>query len=231
MSPDGSGLTPDRDQGEPPCQSPGDARHGVAGQGARAEVGESPTGVDRPHPAGRGLADPGPPPAPTADGGSLFDNGTRERIRDLLIRMPGTNKNQIARRLDLHPSLRDYHLKKLLREDLVVTRSSVRGREILCFWWEDADLWNDLRTRVLYGRRASRLVALYIADHPGATTAEIGGALDRSGATIRYHLGTLGGRSLVERERDGRRIHYRPAGHLVSWVEDVGEGFPRPWRD
>ncbi len=189
-----------------------------------------PTGVDRPLPAARGSDGPRQAPVSTAESGSLFANETRERIRELLIRMPGMNKNQLARRLDIYPSLRDYHLKKLIRDGLVVTRSSARGREILCFWWEDADLWHDPRTRILYGRRASRLVALYIADHPGSTSSEIGAALDRSDATIRYHLDSLLGKCLVARERDGRQIRYRPSDRLTSWVEEIGEGFPRPWQ-
>lgn len=229
MSPEGAGLTPDREPGEPADPRPGRHRHGPS-EGEAFEVGNQRPGVDSRPPGDPGPRGPGHAPSPTAGQGSSLGHETRDRIRDLLIRMPGTNKNQIARRLGIYPSLRDYHLRRLLREGLVVTRPSDRGRETLCFWWEDAHLWQDPRTRILYGRQAPRRVALYIADHPGATTAEIAGALQRSPGTIRYHLGNLGASALVGQERDGRQVHYRPSDRLTSWVEEIGQGFPRPWQ-
>lgn len=160
----------------------------------------------------------------------LLEHPTRQAIVDLLAKRPGMNKSQICKELDLRANVVDHHIEKLEEAQLVVTEESENGYETLCFRLEDAMLWADDRTRVLYGRRGVRAVGLFLAENPGATTREIAEALHLTTVTIRQHLRTLMCHGLVERYPAGQTNLYKPATVLEEWACEVGEGFDRRWK-
>lgn len=159
-----------------------------------------------------------------------LDHPHRKAIVELLRERPGLNKNQIAEELGLDVNVVDHHIDKLEHEaQLVVTKDSAQGKEVLCFLTEDVDHWENENTRILFGRRTKRVVALFIAEYPGRTTREIAEALRLSPWTVRYHLRTLIRHGLVDRHASGQTKLYEPAKVLTAWVEEVGQGFERPW--
>lgn len=95
---------------------------------------------------------------------------------------------------------------------------------------QDVDLWTDEFTRILFGRRQSRAVALFLAENPGKTTRQIAQALRISPVTARHHLRTLMEHGLVHRYPAGQTKIYEPDDALTTWVRDEGEAFERPWR-
>lgn len=70
----------------------------------------------------------------------LLEHPLRARILDLVEERPGSNKNQLAGSLDIHPNLLEHHLEKLEDARLLVTRPSAQEREVLVFSAEDAEL-------------------------------------------------------------------------------------------
>lgn len=157
------------------------------------------------------------------------DHPVREQILDLVGDRPGLNKHQVAQALGLHDNVVEHHLGRLTQAGAVVLRDASRERETLVFRTEDADLWDDERTRILFGRAAKRNIALYLADHSGAMTQEIAEALGLSPVTIRHHLRVLREHDLVQRHRAGRTFRYEPGEVLDAWIERAGDGFPRTW--
>lgn len=159
----------------------------------------------------------------------LLSHPTRKGLLELIRERPGRNKHQIAQELDVDPSVVDHHLKRLCLASLTITRKREDSNEIHCFVAEDERLWDEERTRSLFGRGGQREVALYLAENPGAKTHEIAAALELSATTIRHHLQALRERDLVRQYSAGRTYLYDASPILDAWVETVGDKFDRPW--
>lgn len=162
---------------------------------------------------------------------SALDHDTRHAIYETVARTPGLNKRQIAQRVGIERSTAHHHLERLEGYELVELLAGERDNEVLCFHPDHAHLWNDERTRLLYGQRPARQVALYVSANPGATTRELEEALDAAPRTIRDHLGELRDRGLVEAHRFRRRVEYHATPSLEAWAGEVGECYPRSWID
>jgi DNA-binding transcriptional ArsR family regulator len=158
---------------------------------------------------------------------SLLENPVRRRIVERLDETPGLNNNQLSKRVGVPWNLLRFHLQRLADAGLVVVREGVRGEQKVCFLAKDEHLWERDETRVLFGRRSNREVALIVARNPGATVAEIAEAVDLTDVTVRYHLETLRDHGLVERIRTGRSYDHHPTEALKAWVDEVGEVFER----
>lgn len=158
----------------------------------------------------------------------LLDQPTRRRIVEELEKRPGLNKRRLCDHLDLYMSQVDQHVRRLQKAGIVVTRPSPREREVLVFRAEDEELWENERTRILYGRSPVRQVALYLAENPGAGSQEIADAMDLTAITVRHHLRTLRDHKLVATLQIGRSYEYHPSNELRAWAETTGEHFERP---
>lgn len=156
---------------------------------------------------------------------------TRRAILDFLEQKPGSNKHQIGRELGLSAGNLYHHLDKLERHGCIVILNNPGEQEQHCFRMQDADLWLNERTRILFGRKPKRDVAIYVAEHPGQTCREIAPELGSAVSTIRHHLKALRKHDLAHRHRAGRTYVYEPSWGLERWVEKVADGFDRPWRD
>ncbi len=159
----------------------------------------------------------------------LLEHPTRRRIVDTLEIMPGMNKNQLRHELDVGLKVLDYHLTKMEDEGLVVRKPSAQDKEVLYFRPEDTDLWENPRTRIMFGRRPTRHVGLYLADHPGAGSNAIADALDLSVVTVRHHLRTLRDHDLIVSAKIGRSVEYHPLNELRAWAKELGDNFDKPW--
>lgn len=165
----------------------------------------------------------------TPDQKALLEHPGRRGLIALLRRAPGLNKNSLAQALGEYPNTIEYHLQKLEEAGLVTIRKGEQGREKVCFLPGQEHLWEDDRTRILFGRRPVREIALYIAENAGATSRRIAQAVDLSPITVRHHLETLSNYDLIDRQRAGRSFHYQAQPSLNAWVEEVGQGYDRPW--
>ncbi len=166
---------------------------------------------------------------PTSFQRALLKNEVRARIVSRLQSKPRLNKSQVCKELDIYANLGNFHLTRLEEAGIVIERPGTQGAEVLCFMRRDAHLWDDSETRVMFGRRPTRDVGLYVAENPGSTTKQVAASVDRSPITIRHHLRTLRGFELAEQRRLVRRVTYHPSQKLVDWTRDVGSYFDRPW--
>lgn len=162
---------------------------------------------------------------------ALLRHEVRGAIVDLLQNRPGMNKNQLSRELDIYVNLLDFHLNRLIKAGIVTTRPAAQGKEVLCFLPRDVHLWEDPDTRILFGRKPTRDVGLFLAENPGCTTKAVADALDCSPVTVRHHLRTLGDHGLVDKLRLSRRVIYQPEEKLRQWVQEIGTHFDRPWEE
>lgn len=162
---------------------------------------------------------------------ALLRNPNRKAIVEQLGKTPGLNKNQLRKKLGLLPNLLDFHLDRLEEHGLVVMKDSAQEKETLCFLRSDEELWSDEETRIMFGRRSTRDIGLFIAENPGAETEEIADAVGLSEVTVRHHLRTLKEHGMIQRVRLGRSFEYHPSDVLEVWNERVGECFARPWTD
>lgn len=159
----------------------------------------------------------------------LLRHPIRQAIVEQLRRTPGLNKHQLQGKLDLLPNRLRFHLKRLREAGIVATRSGPQGNEVLCFLEEQEELWRDDDLQIMFGRRSTRDVGLYLAENPGASTVEFADALNLAPVTVRHHLRTLERHEMVRRLNVGRSVEYHPTQLLTTWHEKVGDRFPRPW--
>lgn len=158
-----------------------------------------------------------------------LEHPTRKGIMELLEQRPGLNMHRIGVELGLNPSVLKHHIEELEEKQLITRQPSEREGEKICFRVEDVDLWEMESTRILFGQGQTRKVALFIAEHPGATTREIAEAMGISPVTVAYHAKTLMRYDLVDRYPAGQTLLYEANEVLERWVIDVGKGFKRPW--
>lgn len=183
-------------------------------------------------------SDPGPPEDGSSDAGLpideskldpfqrvLLEQPTRREIVDVLARLPGLNKNQLAQRLPVVRRTAVHHVDVLASADLLVVRPSERGREKLCFLHKHAHLWEDRSTRILYGQAPTRIVALYLVDTEPVTTDEIVQALEKTPAAVRTHLARLRERGLATKLRGARRSTHFATDQLRDWVKEWGDEY------
>lgn len=156
----------------------------------------------------------------TPEPGSEPPNSSAEHRASILnvVRTdPGLNKSQIGEEARIGPSLASYHVDELMEAGQLVGRESPRGGELVCFLSEHDHLWEEDRTRILYGRRTTRRVAICLLEEVAFDTAGIAEALSKTRSTVRYHLRKLKDRDLVESRQLGRRVSYRATQQLRGW--------------
>lgn len=155
---------------------------------------------------------------------ALLENPLRRGIMDLLGHRPGMNKQQLAQELGVNGNAVEFHLRRLERYGMVVFRAAAhKGRETLCFTWENVDLWEDEATRLLFGRGLPRQVAMFLAQNPNASVSDVAKGLGMSPHTVRRHVKLLEEHDLVEGIRIHRDVLYHAAPPLRSWVAAFGE--------
>ncbi len=150
---------------------------------------------------------------------------------ELLGYQPGLNMNQVSRALGLDIRVTDHHLGRLVEEGLLLKLDSALDKEHLYFLPEDREYWVDERTRILYGRGGTRVVGMFVAEHPGCTVWEVSEAVGTKRSAISVHLRRLRDYDLISMGQVGRRVEYHPLKPLRDWMDALGNRYPVPWRD
>lgn len=174
-------------------------------------------------------ADEDPPPDYVLDEWTELSN--RAKMVEWVGRIPGINKNRLAKAVGVDHGVITHHLRFLEPLGTIVTRTREDGNEIHCFLPEDVDLWENEHGRFLFGRSGPRAVVLYLAENPGAKSQEIADALGLTVNTIRHHLRTLRDHGAIKEYSVGRTNLYDITEPVREWVEAVGDVFETPWRE
>jgi hypothetical protein len=54
----------------------------------------------------------------------------------------------------------------LIEAEMVVTRESAQGKELLCFLVKNEELWANENLRIMFGRKTKREIGLFVAGEP-----------------------------------------------------------------
>lgn len=156
--------------------------------------------------------------------GPPLEHPKRDEIYGWVERFPGSNRNQIAEGLGLFYNHVEFHTDRLLDQKRLVERQSGNA-DILLFSYNHRHLWDREETRILYGRAATREVALLVFEHPNANTETLAEHRGASTSSTQRHLSLLRRAGLIESKRVGRRVVYQPLRPLNDWVSGAGEKY------
>lgn len=173
--------------------------------------------------------------------GSGPEGSTRRRVYAFVSQFPGLHQREIARRLDLRPSLAEHHLRHLTRAGLV---SAERTGQFVRYYVRvsvpepisGAVGTNQRRVLSLLRQpRILELVAHLITKGP-ATMGNLARALHVSPATATHHVKRLEKEDIVSRRIEGREhivtlvdrsatvamlLAYEPPADLVAGFQDL----------
>lgn len=157
----------------------------------------------------------------------LLEDDNRRALYDQAEKTPGLNITQLSQAIDIPRTTASYHLARLEANDLLTLYTNTeRGNEKLCFLPHHAHLYNDEKTRPLFGAQRTRRIARYIAHNPGATIQEIARAFEVTYGAIKHHTDRLRELDLIHRTRTGGSYRHEPTHVLTIWEQDIGTCFP-----
>lgn len=134
---------------------------------------------------------------------------TRSQIERRVCDDPGIHFNELVRELDLAAGQVQYHLRKLMRADELVSES-LYGRTH--YYPTTFDEW-DRRTLALLRRETCRDVVTHLSEHGSSRPDDVADALGIARSTLEWHLSHLTEEALVEKRYDERG---RVELHLVD---------------
>lgn len=124
-------------------------------------------------------------------------NDTRQRIHDHIAARPGVHFNDIVRTLDIAPGQVQYHVRKLLDEEIVIERISGRTH----YYPPEYDGW-ERGVLALFRRETAREILLYLLEHGPTTPATITADLDIARSTLEWHLDQFIAHDILEKRYD-----------------------------
>lgn len=163
------------------------------------------------------------------DHSSLLEETNRAKLYEQLDKTPGLNISLAGERAGIPSSTAAYHIRCLEAVGIITIVPSIeKDHEKICFLQKDDHLYEDEKTRILYGGGTTRRIARYIAENPGATIENVADAFDKSYSAIYTQAMLLKEKDLVERRKGGRSYRYEPTFKLLAWDEEIGTHFPPP---
>jgi len=137
----------------------------------------------------------------------LFENEVRERLYETIQDDPGVHAHALADEADIGWGTTVYHLRRLERNGFV--KSEKRGRYRRFF---PASGFMEQQREVLsvLQNETTRDIAQVVRGEPGLNQSAICDDLDISPSLANWHLNRLIDAELVDRERQGRTVHYTP---------------------
>ncbi|MHC3439688.1 winged helix-turn-helix transcriptional regulator [Natrialbaceae archaeon A-gly3] len=139
----------------------------------------------------------------------------RQNIRRQVSTDPGIHFNELVRELDLAAGQTQYHVRRLLRTEEIVSEE-LYGRTH--YYPDGYDDW-DRRALALFRRETCRDVLLYLIEYDSVRPDAVADSLDIARSTLEYHLSHLTEEGLVEKRYDDRN---RVTLHLAN-PERTGE--------
>ncbi|MFC4248474.1 winged helix-turn-helix transcriptional regulator [Natribaculum luteum] len=124
----------------------------------------------------------------------------RHQIRRRIRTDPGIHFNALARDLDLAAGQTQYHTRRLLRADEIVSEE-LYGRTH--YYPTDYDPW-DRRALALLRRETSRDVLVSLIERGPTSPSDVADELGIARSTLEWHLSHLVEQGLVEKRYDER---------------------------
>lgn len=132
-------------------------------------------------------------------------NKTRQRIYEYITDHPGVHFNAIVRTLDLAPGQVQYHVRKLLDEEIELERLYGQTH----YYPPGYDQWEH-GVLALFRRETAREILLYLLENEPTTPMAVTTELDIARSTLEWHLDHFIATEIVEKERPSRnRVRLR----------------------
>lgn len=127
-------------------------------------------------------------------------NETRQRIEQHVRDRPGIHFNGLVRELQLAPGQVQYHLKRLLRSDVLVSEPR-DGRTH--YFPPSYDPW-ERRVLSRYRRETSRDILTCLLENGPMRSTEVTDSVGIARSTLSWHTTRLAEDGIVERDKDAR---------------------------
>jgi predicted transcriptional regulator len=126
---------------------------------------------------------------------------TRERIAAHVEARPGVHFRGLVRDLDLAPGQVQYHLRRLVGDEVVA--EALYGRTH--YYPPEFSAW-ERGALALVRRETARDVLGYLMAAGPTPPGEVAAGIDVARSTLEWHLDHLEAQGVVEKRRDGRRV-------------------------
>lgn len=130
---------------------------------------------------------------------------TRRRVKDHVTSNPGVHFNAVSRNLDIATGQTQYHLRRLRRQNRLVSRE-IRGRK---HYFPVGYSDREQAAIALLRRETTREIVLRLLDNRQMTPGELTDETGLARSTIEWHLSTLLDYDLVEKRYDDELVTVR----------------------
>lgn len=150
----------------------------------------------------------------------------RKQIYQLIEDVPGLHFREICRRLGMVPSVAEYHIRSLVKNELIVSRKEGKFKRYYVVGTVDA------REKALVGtlrKKVVRDILIHILLNPGINHKELHEFFDISLSTLSFHLKKLLKMGIIKVEKRGRESYYfvvdeeKVGNAIIKYREDTGD--------
>jgi predicted transcriptional regulator len=149
------------------------------------------------------------------NGQELLENENRKALLKIVRENPGAPISELSDAVGLGWGATVYHLERLEAEGYLASQHEGKRR---CFYCPGTQAAEDA-LGLLRDERA-RAVAEQILEDPGATQSDVADGIATSSATVHRRVEKLADADLVEANREGRCVEYRPTERLETLLDD-----------
>ncbi len=159
---------------------------------------------------------------------------TRRKIYDLVNDQPGIHLSKIADRLEMNVSLAEYHLRFMVKHDLIRTVKKGGYKR----YFPEKERVKDKEKLIELRKEIPLRIVLFLLENERATHKEIAEELDLAPSTLSYHLKNLTEEDILESKSYGKEKGYAVKDRkeivqlLVKYKpHEVLDGFADIWKD
>ena len=141
------------------------------------------------------------------------DHGIRDRVIGVISNQPGIHMREIARQLDVHINLADYHLRILEKAGKVISVEKGGRKGFFSSTLEPGKVpLGPVERRILLLLREVRTLAiiLFLLVTGGARSGEVATEVKISPSTSTHHLKRLENEGILEKDKSRRYIISEP---------------------
>jgi len=164
------------------------------------------------------------------------EEGTRDRVLEMVRRTPGIHFRELGRRLGLPMGAVEYHIHQLLKQDLIVARSEGRYKR----YYAEGKHGSEEKRNLSYLRKpVPRSILIRLMLEPGSRHKDLKEALSLTGSTLTFHLQKLIGDGLVTEKDDGgtkrfyvsdpKAVSMSLIKYKGSFMDELVESFADTW--
>ena len=140
---------------------------------------------------------------------------TRRAIFELIVEYPGLHFREIVRRINMSPSNVEYHLRHLVKHDVLVV---VEDGRLKRFYVKGKISHEDKKILSVLRKEIPRGIVLFLLLEPGSDTAQIHEMFNLSASQLSYYLRKLQDKDIIYKQEAGGRGSYfvRDEEHVAS---------------